>query len=661
MKVKNKSVLLLCAIFLFMFAIIFALSFAGGGTTVYAATTPKYTVHFAYSAWYKSNTTTTSTGVATDTTSARIRIGKSTYSTYSVELWGSGYSGTGDLSIGGYVNSSTINVKLNSTSGSPTLTIKNSSGTTVGSGTGTVTMSGLSDGTYSGSFSANGGWLVNNRQYDQAGFEAGFSFKIDTAAPTISGASTSTTGKYTSSAFTVSASDSASGVENLYMRAPNSSTYTAVGTSKTVAAGSTNGLYRFYAKDNAGNTSATYYVYYDNTAPTGLIKNSSGTTLTTNYTNQAFYYTASDSGSGINYLQYKTPSSSSWTTYASGTAIAATATNGKYTFRAVDKCGTYSEEKYIYLDTVKPTGTLYGGASTVSSGSTTNERYIKFVPSDTLSGVKACYVKEPNATSYSAYISGSQYSEAGTYSFYCVDNANNTSQTYTITLAESHTHSYTSQIIYPTCTTGGYTLYTCSCGSSYTDNAVGALGHNYSDWQTTQSATCTSSGVRSAVCSRCGATKTETVPALGHDYSVLVSSTGNSCVSAGSTTYKCSRCTATQTISGTALGHSYKSEIHKATCTEGGYTEHTCTRCGDNYIDARTAALGHNYITEIVEASCTSGGHILHKCTRCGDEYKTDVVPALGHIYIETVVEPTCTQSGGIYHTCTVLRLRIYD
>lgn len=42
------------------------------------------------------------------------------------------------------------------------------------------------------------------------------------------------------------------------------------------------------------------------------------------------------------------------------------------------------------------------------------------------------------------------------------------------------THSYSSEIIAPTCTTGGYTTHTCTvCGDTYKDNEINALGHNY--------------------------------------------------------------------------------------------------------------------------------------------------------------------------------------
>ena len=42
-----------------------------------------------------------------------------------------------------------------------------------------------------------------------------------------------------------------------------------------------------------------------------------------------------------------------------------------------------------------------------------------------------------------------------------------------------HTHSYTSTVINPTCTLKGYTVFTCSCGHSYTSNQKPALGHKY--------------------------------------------------------------------------------------------------------------------------------------------------------------------------------------
>ena len=50
--------------------------------------------------------------------------------------------------------------------------------------------------------------------------------------------------------------------------------------------------------------------------------------------------------------------------------------------------------------------------------------------------------------------------------------------------------------------------------------------------------------------------------------------------------------------------HSYKTTVTTPTCSEKGYTTHTCVSCGNSYKDSYTNALGHNYSTG--------------KCTRCG-------------------------------------------
>lgn len=429
-KAIKKSIFARVLLGLMLFLLVGVATVSTSTLTAHAAgkTTPKYLVHFAYSATKSSNTTTTVVGSSPDTTSCSGQIGQYSTASFKIYMWGSGQSGTAELANGGYLNSSTVTISIDTTC-SPSISVKNSSGTVVGSGTKTITLSDLADGTYNVSAGASGGWLVSNRQYDSAGVSMTFSFKIDTVNPTVSGGATTTTGKYTNAAFTITSSDASSGIESLYMKGPNGSSYSSVGaSSKTVAATSTNGLYSFFAKDKAGNQSNTSYVYLDTTKPT--VTAASNKT----YTNAAFSASASDTGSGVSYMQYTTPSNSTWSTYTSGTSIAATATNGKYTFRAVDKAGNTSAEKAVYLDTTKPTGTVYSGTTAKTSGAKVNGEYIKFVGGDTLSGVNKCYVKIPNASSYTEYTSGSQYATEGTYSFYCTDNAGNTSDTYTITL-----------------------------------------------------------------------------------------------------------------------------------------------------------------------------------------------------------------------------------
>ena len=79
----------------------------------------------------------------------------------------------------------------------------------------------------------------------------------------------------------------------------------------------------------------------------------------------------------------------------------------------------------------------------------------------------------------------------------------------------SHTHSYKDVVTAPTCTEKGYTTHTCSCGDSYVDTYVDALGHAWDNGKVTKEPTETETGVKTFTCTRCGETKTETIPATG--------------------------------------------------------------------------------------------------------------------------------------------------
>lgn len=78
-------------------------------------------------------------------------------------------------------------------------------------------------------------------------------------------------------------------------------------------------------------------------------------------------------------------------------------------------------------------------------------------------------------------------------------------------------HSYGTEIVEPTCTEVGYTIYTCvGCGHKYTDDEVPALGHEYES--VTVDATCTTGGYTKHTCIRCGDTYTDNVTPSGHQY-----------------------------------------------------------------------------------------------------------------------------------------------
>lgn len=128
------------------------------------------------------------------------------------------------------------------------------------------------------------------------------------------------------------------------------------------------------------------------------------------------------------------------------------------------------------------------------------------------------------------------------------------------------------------------------------------------------------------------------------------------CTEGGYTHHKCSVC-GDDTYKDTEtekLGHKYEETIVKPTCTEGGYTEHKCSVCGDTYKDSKIDKLGHQYKKyTVVEATCTEDGCIEYKCSACGDTYR-EVKSALGHQYKNKTIEPTCTQEGYIEHKCII-------
>ena len=100
--------------------------------------------------------------------------------------------------------------------------------------------------------------------------------------------------------------------------------------------------------------------------------------------------------------------------------------------------------------------------------------------------------------------------------------------------------------------------------------------------------------------------------------------------------------------------HNYKDVVTAPTCTEKGYTTHTCA-CGDSYVDAYVDALGHAWDNGKVtkEPTETETGVKTFTCTRCG-ETKTETIPKLTHEhnYNAVVTAPTCTEKGYTTHTC---------
>ena len=108
------------------------------------------------------------------------------------------------------------------------------------------------------------------------------------------------------------------------------------------------------------------------------------------------------------------------------------------------------------------------------------------------------------------------------------------------------------------------------------------------------------------------------------------------------------------TLVGCGHKHEYTDEVVAPTCTEKGYTKHTC-ECGDTYNDSEVDALGHKFGEwEVVEEATEEETGLKERvCSVC--LYKeTEEIAKLDHThsYEDKVVEPTCTEGGYTEHKC---------
>ena len=124
--------------------------------------------------------------------------------------------------------------------------------------------------------------------------------------------------------------------------------------------------------------------------------------------------------------------------------------------------------------------------------------------------------------------------------------------------------------------------------------------HNYDNGTITTQPTCTTTGVKTYTCtdSGCGATKTETLAKLGHSLGDWIIDKEATESNTGSKHRDCSRCDYTETVTIPLVGHTHsysKSTVTPPTCSEKGYTTHTCA-CGDSYIDSYTNTVAHTFV-----------------------------------------------------------------
>ncbi len=213
----------------------------------------------------------------------------------------------------------------------------------------------------------------------------------------------------------------------------------------------------------------------------------------------------------------------------------------------------------------------------------------------------------------------------------------------------------------PTCTEVGYTAgERCTeCGVYTTPTTEIPKIDHVVEVDAAVAPTCTATGLTEGRhCATCGEilVAQEVIPALGHTEEV-VPGYASTCTQTGlSDGKKCTVCgvITVEQVEIAATGHTYTDATTAPTCTEEGYTTHTC-HCGDSYTDTYVSVLGHDH-SVMVEGTyqapgCeTAGKESDMQCVRCDDTVEGAVIPATGHNYSIAVEgsdkAPTCTENG---------------
>ena len=289
------------------------------------------------------------------------------------------------------------------------------------------------------------------------------------------------------------------------------------------------------------------------------------------------------------------------------------------------------------------------------------------------------------------------YTETGIKTFKCKD----CGETRTEEIPSLDKTYHILQVVAPTCTSEGYTIYECNevPGLTYKGSFTDKTPHTYDEGVVTKEATIYEKGVKTFTCSACGDTYTEDIPmvektwhkgdtvaptcteqgytvyicdqdatltenrdfvdALDHDWGEGVVTKAATCTEDGEKTFTCSRDGATKTEVIPAVGHKWDdgTVTTPATCEASGVKTYKCLN--DGCTETKTeeiAALGHNYDDGVVTkaATCTEDGVKTFTCQNDKSHTYTEVIPATGHDYDDGVVttKPTYTENGVKTFTC---------
>ncbi len=164
-------------------------------------------------------------------------------------------------------------------------------------------------------------------------------------------------------------------------------------------------------------------------------------------------------------------------------------------------------------------------------------------------------------------------------------------------------------------------------------------GHNYE--KTVVAPTCTTVGYTSYTCTRCNDTYKEDETAIDANAHVFDDDNDGECNNCGFSRNEC-------------VEHTYKPEVTEPDCLNGGFTTYTCVACGESYVDNATDPLGHSYSADVTDPDCENEGFTTHTCIRCDDTYVDSKTDALGHSYKDVNTYKDAITAFEVGEVCSV-------
>lgn len=168
----------------------------------------------------------------------------------------------------------------------------------------------------------------------------------------------------------------------------------------------------------------------------------------------------------------------------------------------------------------------------------------------------------------------------------------------------------------PTCTTDGVKTFTCKHGCGYTTTEViKATGHQLQETPIKQ-ATCTEKGEIKVTCANCDFEEIKYTDALGHNMTNWTTTQAPTCLVNGVQERHCTRCNHKETQSVSMIPHNWVEDYGKK-----WVAYHECLKCGAQFEDIEDMGIhcidcNSHYTTKKKQVDILLG----HHCTGCGQK-----------------------------------------